>query len=101
MDFISIKNVMKQYKNGVTAVYDINLTVNKGEFLFIMGSSGSGKSTLIKLLYREEKPNKGEITLAGINVAKLKNRKVYKLRRKLGIVLIQLMIKKILNLLNM
>lgn len=86
MDFISIKNVMKQYKNGVTAVYDINLTVNKGEFLFIMGSSGSGKSTLIKLLYREEKPNKGEITLAGINVAKLKNRKVYKLRRKLGIV---------------
>lgn len=86
MDFINIKNVMKQYKNGVTAVYDVNLTVNKGEFLFIMGSSGSGKSTLIKLLYREEKPNKGEITLAGTNVAKLKNRKVYKLRRKLGIV---------------
>jgi cell division transport system ATP-binding protein len=86
MDFINMKNVMKQYKNGVTAVYDVNLTVNKGEFLFIMGSSGSGKSTLIKLLYREEKPNKGEITLAGTNVAKLKNRKVYKLRRKLGIV---------------
>ncbi len=86
MDFINMKNVMKQYKNGVTAVYDVNLVVNKGEFLFIMGSSGSGKSTLIKLLYREEKPNKGEITLAGTNVAKLKNRKVYKLRRKLGIV---------------
>lgn len=86
MDFINIKNVMKQYKNGVTAVYDLNLTVNKGEFIFIMGSSGSGKSTLIKLLYREEKPNKGEISLLGINVAKLKNWKVYKLRRKLGIV---------------
>ncbi len=86
MDFINIKNVMKQYKNGVTAVYDINLTINKGEFVFIMGASGSGKSTLIKLLYREEKPSKGEITLAGTNVAKLKNRKVFKLRRKLGIV---------------
>lgn len=86
MDFINIKNVMKQYKNGVTAVYDVNLKVNKGEFLFIMGSSGSGKSTLIKLLYREEKPTKGEITLAGTNVAKLRNRRVYKLRRKLGIV---------------
>lgn len=86
MDFINIKNVMKQYKNGVTAVYDINLTINKGEFVFIMGASGSGKSTLIKLLYREEKPSKGEITLAGTNVAKIKNRKVFKLRRKLGIV---------------
>lgn len=86
MDFINIKNVMKQYKNGVTAVYDINLTINKGEFVFFMGASGSGKSTLIKLLYREEKPSKGEITLAGTNVAKLKNRKVFKLRRKLGIV---------------
>ena len=86
MDFINIKNVMKKYKNGVTAVYDVNLTINKGEFVFIMGASGSGKSTLIKLLYREEKPSKGEITLAGTNVAKLKNRKVFKLRRKLGIV---------------
>ena len=86
MEYINIRNVMKQYKNGVTAVYDVNLTVNKGEFIFIMGSSGSGKSTLIKLLYREEKPNKGEITIAGTNVAKLKNWKVYKLRRKLGIV---------------
>ncbi len=86
MDFIEIKNVLKQYKNGVTAVYDVNLTIDKGEFVFLMGASGSGKSTLIKLLYREEKPTKGEITLAGTNVAKLKNRKVYKLRRKLGIV---------------
>ncbi len=86
MDFINIINVMKQYKNGVTGVYDINLKIEKGEFVFLMGESGSGKSTLIKLLYREEKPTKGEITLAGTNVAKLKNRKVYKLRRKLGIV---------------
>lgn len=86
MDFINIKNVLKQYKNGVTAVYDVNLTIDKGEFVFLMGASGSGKSTLIKLLYREEKPTKGEITLAGTNVAKLKNRKVFKLRRKIGVV---------------
>lgn len=86
MNFINMKNIMKQYKNGVTAVYDINLNIDKGEFVFLMGASGSGKSTLIKLLYREEKPTKGEITLAGTNVAKLKNWKVYKLRRKIGIV---------------
>lgn len=58
----------------------------KGDFVFIIGASGSGKSTLIKLLHREEKPNKGQIIIGGINVAKLRNSKVYKLRRKLGVV---------------
>ena len=52
----------------------------------IGGYAGSGKSTLIKMLYREEKPDKGSIIIGGINVAKLKNRKVYVLRRKLGVV---------------
>ena len=62
------------------------MTIAKGEFVFIIGASGSGKSTLIKMLYREEKPDKGSIYIGGINVAKLKNRKVYILRRKLGVV---------------
>ena len=84
---IQIKNAYKQYKNGVTALCDVNLAISKGEFVFVIGASGSGKSTLIKLLYPEEKPTSGEVYVGGINVAKLKNRKVYKFRRKLGIVL--------------
>ncbi len=86
MDIIRLKNVKKQYKNGTTALYDINLSIKKGSFVFIIGGSGSGKSTLMKLLYREEKPTKGQIIVGGINVAKLRNSKVYKLRRNLGIV---------------
>ena len=86
MEFIKFKNVTKQYRNGVVALYDMNLSIEKGDFCFVIGGSGSGKSTLIKMLYREEKPNKGEILLGGIRVDKLRNSKVYKLRQKLGIV---------------
>ena len=86
MSFIEIKNVTKKYKNGVVALDSIDANIEKGEFVFIIGGSGSGKSTLTKLLYREEKPTTGSITLGGINVCKLRNGSVYKLRRKLGIV---------------
>jgi cell division transport system ATP-binding protein len=86
MEFIKFRNVEKTYKNGVNAVYDMNLDIKKGEFVFVIGASGSGKSTLIKMLYREERPTNGEIYVGGINVAKVKNSKVYKLRRKIGIV---------------
>ena len=86
MQLIELKNVNKRYPNGVTALADIDLEISKGEFVFIIGASGSGKSTLIKLLYRQEKPTYGEVFVGGINVAKLRNGKVYKLRRKLGIV---------------
>ena len=86
MELIRVDNVQKTYKNGVVALYDFNLSIQKGEFVFVIGASGSGKSTLIKMLYREEKPDRGNIFIGGINVAKLKNRKVYILRRKLGVV---------------
>ena len=86
MDLIKIKNVEKTYKTGVTAIYDLNLNIAKGEFVFIIGSTGCGKSTLIKMLYREEKPTSGIINIGGINVSKLKNRNVYKIRRKIGVV---------------
>ncbi|NLD79068.1 MAG: cell division ATP-binding protein FtsE [Mollicutes bacterium] len=86
MELISIKGVNKRYKNGVTALCNVNLSIKTGDFVFVIGASGSGKSTLIKLLHREEKPDSGKIILGGINVSKLRNRKVYKLRRKLGIV---------------
>ena len=86
MDLIRINDVQKTYKTGTVALYDFNLSISKGEFVFVIGASGSGKSTLIKMLYREEKPDRGSIIIGGINVAKLKNRKVYMLRRKLGVV---------------
>ena len=86
MDLIRISDVQKTYKTGTVALYDFNLSISKGEFVFVIGASGSGKSTLIKMLYREEKPDKGSIIIGGINVAKLRNRKVYILRRKLGVV---------------
>jgi cell division transport system ATP-binding protein len=86
MQLIELKNVIKRYPNGVTALAGVDLEISKGEFVFIMGASGSGKSTLIKLLYRQEKPSEGEVYVGGINVAKLRNRRIYKLRRKLGIV---------------
>ena len=86
MQLIELRNVYKRYSNGVTALCDVNLTISKGEFVFVIGATASGKSTLIKLLYRQEKPNKGEVYVGGVDVAKLRNGKVYKLRRKLGIV---------------
>ena len=86
MNLIQMRHVKKQYKNGVTAIYDLDLDIEKGDFVFVIGSTGCGKSTLIKMLYREERPTSGSINVGGIDVAKLKNRKVYKLRRKLGVV---------------
>ncbi len=86
MQLIEFKNVYKRYGNGVAALNDVNVSISRGEFVFVIGASGSGKSTFIKLLYRQEKPTAGEIYVGGINVAKLRNGKVYKLRRKLGVV---------------
>lgn len=86
MDLIRIKDVTKTYKNGVTALYNISLDIKKGEFVFVIGSTGCGKSTLIKTMYREERPTSGTITVGGLDVTKLRNSKVYKIRRKIGVV---------------
>ena len=86
MKFIEFKNVNKTYSTGVTAIADLSVVIEKGEFVFVIGHTASGKSTFIKMLYREEKPTKGSVIVGGVNVAKLRNRKVYKLRRKIGVV---------------
>lgn len=86
MEFIEFKDCFKVYNNGVTALSNANLSIGKGDFVFIIGQTASGKSTLIKLLYREEKPTKGIVTVGGVDVSKLRNSKIYKLRRKIGIV---------------
>jgi len=86
MELIKMKNVHKVYKNCVTAIHNLDLSIKKGEFVFIIGATGCGKSTLIKMLYREERPTSGQILVGGLDVAKIRNRKIYKIRRKLGVV---------------
>ena len=86
MELINIKDVNVKYPNGVYAIKDFSVSIKKGDFVFVIGKTGSGKSTFIKMLYREVKPFNGEIILSGFNVAKLKNNKVYKIRRKLGVI---------------
>ena len=84
---IHFDNVSKQYKNTATpALAGISLTIEQGDFVFLVGASGSGKSSLLRLLLKEEKPTSGIVTVDGINVAKLRNRKVPAFRRTMGIV---------------
>ena len=86
LELIEINNVTKRFKNGTVALNDVSLKISKGEFVFVIGHTGCGKSTLVKLIYREEKPTSGELFVGGVNVAKVRNRKVYKIRRKMGVV---------------
>lgn len=84
---INFDMVSKQYKNSNTPALDeINLNIEQGDFVFLVGQSGSGKSSLLRLLLKEEKPTSGTVTVDGINVAKLPNRKVPAFRRTMGIV---------------
>ena len=81
-----MNDVYKTYPNGVIAVNGINVKIKKGEFVYVVGPSGAGKSTFIKMMYREEKPTKGTITVNGINLANLRNSKVPVFRRNIGVV---------------
>ena len=83
---ILLENVSKSYTAGIPASNGINLHINKGEFVFVVGDSGSGKSTLIKLLLRELVPTSGRIYVNGTDVVRLKRRKIPKFRRNLGVV---------------
>ena len=83
---ISVQHVTKIYKNGVVALDDVSVEVDKGEFVFIVGASGSGKSTFIRLLLKEEEATKGDIFVAGKNIGKLTAWKVPHLRRNIGTV---------------
>ena len=83
--YINVADLKLGYGTNIVTE-NVSFHVHKGDYLCIVGENGAGKSTLMKLLYREEKPTSGQIIVGGINVAKLRNSKVYKLRRKLGIV---------------
>ena len=81
---IHMNNVTKVYPNGSTGVENINLHINKGEFVFIVGSSGSGKSTLMKLLLKELDPTEGDIIINKVKTNELNRRQIPYLRRNLG-----------------
>ena len=83
---IELKDVTKEYSKGVAALNGINLKIEEGEFVFIVGDSGSGKSTLIRLLMKELDPTSGTIIVNGINLNRMKHRHIAKYRRHLGVV---------------
>ena len=83
---IEFKGVHKVYDNGTKALKDVNLRIDKGEFVFIVGASGAGKSTFLKLIMREEVANAGEVIVNDFKLSKLKRREIPYLRRTMGIV---------------
>ena len=86
MALIEMNGVTKKYHRSTTALRDINVSVNSGEFVYIVGPSGAGKSSFIKLLYREEKVSAGTLKVGEFNLTKLKKRDVPILRRSIGVV---------------
>ncbi|MBR5202326.1 MAG: cell division ATP-binding protein FtsE [Clostridia bacterium] len=83
---IEFKNVSKTYDNGTHALRDVSITIDDGEFVFIVGSSGAGKSTFLKIIMREQVPNSGTVIINNYNLNKLKKREIPKFRRTMGIV---------------
>jgi cell division transport system ATP-binding protein len=83
---IEFSGVTKKYKNGTEALKNVSMKIEKGEFVFVVGSSGAGKSTLIKTLLREEAPTSGTVFVNGFNLNRMKRRHIPKFRRSLGVV---------------
>ncbi|HLS09719.1 cell division ATP-binding protein FtsE [Lentibacillus sp.] len=83
---IKMKDVHKTYANGVTALNGINITIDQGEFVYVVGPSGAGKSTFVRLIYREAKPTEGTITVNDTDLSTLKEKRVPFLRRDVGVI---------------
>lgn len=83
---VEMKNVNVHFSSGVDALVDVNLRINDGEFVFIVGENGAGKSTLMKLMMRELVPSSGRVFVNGYNLSKLKGSKIAKFRRSIGLV---------------
>ncbi len=83
---IQFINVSKKYDHGITALDTVNVNIDKGEFVFLVGPSGSGKSTFLKLMIKEEEPTSGKILIDNKDIGRLKAKEVPFLRRKIGFV---------------
>lgn len=83
---ITLDDVSKRYPNGTFALRDVDLQIDPGDFVFLVGSSGAGKSTLIRLLIREEVASTGRVVVDGEDVGRMARGRVPKLRRKVGVV---------------
>ncbi|AYW45374.1 cell division ATP-binding protein FtsE [Tetragenococcus koreensis] len=83
---IEMKDVTKKYPNGTAAIRGLSISIDQGEFVYVVGPSGAGKSTFIKLMYREEKPTGGDLKVAEYDLMNIKNREVPYLRREIGVV---------------
>ncbi|MRN54313.1 cell division ATP-binding protein FtsE [Paenibacillus monticola] len=83
---IEMQDVWKTYPNGTHALQGVSVKIARNEFVYIVGPSGAGKSTFMKLIYREEVPTKGQISVGGFNIGKLKPRKIPYVRRNIGVV---------------
>ncbi len=83
---IELFHVWKQYQKPHWALSDVSLEIRSGEFCFITGPSGSGKTTLLKIIFRELIPTEGQILVDGVNILKIPDHKIYRIRRTMGIV---------------
>lgn len=83
---ITLEHVTKSYSMGIPAVNDLNLQIEKGEFVFVVGNSGCGKSTLLKLLIKEIEPTEGKIVVNGQDLSRMKRKQIPKFRRGIGFV---------------
>jgi cell division transport system ATP-binding protein len=83
---IEMQDVWKTYPDGTTALQGVNVIIDRNEFVYVVGPSGAGKSTFMKLIYREEVPTKGQLSVNGFNIGKLKHRKIPYVRRNIGVI---------------
>lgn len=83
---IIMKDVVKRYDNGITALNKVNVHIKRGEFVYLIGPSGAGKSTFIKLIYREETPTQGLVKVGNKDITRIKNKHIPLLRRDVGVV---------------
>src|SRR5512135_1225642 len=83
---IQMTHVYKTYPSQIAALHDINLEIFPGQFVFIAGPTGSGKTTLLRILFCSEKPTSGQVIVNGIEVTRKGFKRIYQLRRKIGMV---------------
>ena len=83
---IEMKNVTKVYDNGITAIQDLSVRIEQGEFVYVVGPSGAGKSSFMRLIYRELLPTEGSVEVTDFDVVKLKRKDIPLLRRQVGVV---------------